>query len=63
MRDSDTSGHNKLERVTKYIHGTIVLTFVLSIENYVDLKWFVGASFAVHKYMIIHTGGFIIMVK
>ena len=48
--------------VMKYIHGNIGLPLILSIDKSVNIKWYVDAEFLVHKYMRIHTGGFITMV-
>ena len=58
MRDPDTGYYKKLERVIKYVQGTIGLPLILSIKKYGDIKWYVDSPFAVHKYMRIHTGGF-----
>ena len=55
---SDTDDYKNLVRLMKYIQGTIVLPLILSIYKSVNIKWYVDASFAVHKDMIIHTGGF-----
>ena len=43
----------------KYIQGTIVLPLILSIDKSGNIKWYVDASFALHKDMRSHTGGFI----
>ena len=45
----------------KYIQGTIGLPLIFSINKSGNIKWYVDASFAVHKYMRSHTGCFITM--
>ena len=59
----DTDYCKNLARVMKYIQGNIGLPLILSIENSGNIKWYVDAVFAVHKYMRSHTGGFVTMVK
>ena len=58
MRGPDTDNHKKQTRVMKYIQGTIGITLIFSIDKPVNIQWYVDASFAVHKYMRSHTGGF-----
>ena len=43
----------------KYIQGAIGLPLIMSIEKYVNIKWYVDAAFAVHKDMRGHTGVFV----
>ena len=45
-----------------YIKLTIGLPLFLSINKSRNIKWYVDAAFAVHKYMRVHTSGFITMV-
>ena len=45
-----------------YIQDAISLPMILSMDNSVNIKWYVDASFVVHKDIRIHTGGFMIMV-
>ena len=45
----------------KYIQGTIGLPLILSIYKSGNIKWYVDASFVVHKDMRSHTGGFMSM--
>ena len=45
----------------KYIQGTIGLPLVLLINKSRNIKWYVDAAFAVHKYMRSHNGGFMTM--
>ena len=61
MRGPDTDDYKKLVRVMKYIQGTIDLPLILSIDKSGNIKWYVDASFAVHKDMRSHTGGFMTM--
>ena len=61
VRGTDIDYYKKLARVTKYIQGIIGLTLILSIDKSVNIKWYVDASFAVHKDMRNHTCGFMTM--
>ena len=61
MRGPDTDECKKMARVMKYIQGTIGLPLIFSIEKSENIKWYVDASFAVHKDMRSHTGGFMTM--
>ena len=61
LRYPDTDCYNKLERVINYIQGIIVLPLILSMDKYVNIKWYVDAASAVHKDMRRHTGGLITM--
>ena len=61
MRGTGTDDYKKLDRVTKYIQGTIGLPIILSTDKSVNIKRYVDAAFAVHKYMRRHTGGFMTM--
>ena len=61
MRGPDTDDYKNLERVMKYIQGTIGLTLILSIDKSGNIKWYVDALFAVHKDMRSHTGYFMTM--
>ena len=45
----------------KYIHRTICLPLILSVNKSVNMKWYVDAAFAVHKDIRIHTDGFMTM--
>ena len=45
----------------KYIQGTIGPPLIFSIDKSGNIKWYVGVSFAVHKDMRSHTGGFMTM--
>jgi hypothetical protein len=53
----DTNNYKKLSRVIKYPHGTPDLALMLEADNAHVIKWWVDASFAVHKDMHSHTGG------
>ena len=50
-----------MSRMMKYIQGTIGLPLILSIHKSGNIKRYVDASFAVHKDMRSHTGGFMTM--
>ena len=58
----DTDDYKNLERVIKYIQGTIGLPLILSIDKSVNINWYVDSAFAVHKDMRSHTCGFITIV-
>ena len=45
----------------KYVQGAIGLQYILSIDKYGNIKGYIDASFAVHKYMRIQTSGFMTM--
>ena len=61
MRGRDNDDYKKIVGMMKYIQGIIGLPEILSINNSVNIKWYVDAKFAVHKDMRSHTGGFMIM--
>ena len=61
VRGPGTDDYKKLASLMKYIQGTIGLPFTLTIDKSGNIKWYVDASFAVHKDMRSHTGGFITM--
>ena len=60
MRAPGTDDYKNLARVMKYTQGNIGLPLILSINKSGNIKWYVGAAFAVHKDMRSHTGGFMI---
>jgi hypothetical protein len=53
----DTDDYKKLTRVIKYLRSTPNLALTLEADNTHIIKWWVDASFAVHKDMKSHTGG------
>ena len=61
VRDPGNDDYKNLARVMKYIHGTIGLPLIFSIDKSVNIKWYIYAAFAVHKDMRSHTGGFMAM--
>ena len=62
VRGSDTDEYNNISRLIKYIQETIGLPLILSINNSVNINWYVDAEFAVHKDMRSHHGSFMTMV-
>ena len=62
VRGPDTDDYKKLDIFMKYIQGTIGLPLIFSIDKSGNIKWYVDASFAVHKLMRSHTGAFLTMV-
>ena len=63
MRDTDTDDHECVARVKNYIQVTIILTLILSIDKYRNIKWYVDAAFDVHNDTQSHTGGCMKMEK
>ena len=61
MRDPDTDYYKNLSMVMKYIQGTIGLPLILSIKNSGNIKWYIDASFAAHKYTRRHNCGLMAM--
>ena len=61
FRGPDTDDYKKLMMVMSYIQGTIGLPLILSINNSVNIKWYVDAEFVVHKDVRNHNGVFITM--
>ena len=45
----------------KYIQGTIGLPLIFSIDKSGNIKWYIDASFVLHKDMRSNTGGFVTM--
>ena len=62
VRYTVNDDYKNMIRVVKYIPGTISLPLILSIDNYVNIKWYVDAAFLVHKDMRGYTGGLVTMV-
>ena len=60
-RYSDTGYYKNMSKMMKYIQVTIGLTLILSINNSGNIKWYVDAAFALHKYMMSRTDGFMNM--
>ena len=57
-KDTSTNDKKKLERVTKYLQGTIGIPLILSIDKSGNIKWYVDAECAVYMDTRSHTGGF-----
>ena len=57
VRNPDIDDYKKLQRVVCYLRGTKTLALTLEADNLQVIKWWVDASFAVHKDMHSHTGG------
>ena len=55
----DQDDYNKLARCIKYLRGSKDLHLSLEADRDVTLKWWVDASFAVHKDMRSHTGAMV----
>jgi hypothetical protein len=55
--EPDKDDWSKLVHLMRYIRGTRTMLLILSANGSVILKWWVGASFAVHPNMRGHSGG------
>ena len=53
----------KLQRVMLYIKGTLSLKFTLSAVNLSVMKWWINATYAVHKDCKGHTGAIMTLGK
>ncbi|VEU38525.1 unnamed protein product [Pseudo-nitzschia multistriata] len=56
VRGADRDDWKKLDRVMKYLRGSIGLPLILGIDGSGQLKWYIDAAFAVHNDMKSHTG-------
>jgi hypothetical protein len=61
VKAPDADDYKKLHRVMKYLRGTRDMVLTLEADNLQILKWWVDASFAVHRDMRSHTGGVLSM--
>jgi hypothetical protein len=59
----DTDDYKKLTRVMKYLRGSLHMPLTLQADDLQIVKWWVDASFAVHKDMKSHTGGMMTLGK
>jgi hypothetical protein len=57
VRNPDVDDYKKLQRVVRYLRGTKKLALTLEADDLQVIKWWIDASFAVHKDMRSHTGG------
>jgi hypothetical protein len=57
VREPDKDDLTKLVNLMRYIRGTCMMPLILSANGSGILKWWVGASFAVHPNMRGHSGG------
>jgi hypothetical protein len=57
VKEPTQDDDNKLARAIKYLRSTKDLVLRLRADNLNIMKWWVDASFAVHKDMKSHTGG------
>ncbi len=63
VRNPDVDDYKKLRRVVCYLRETKKLALTLEADDLQVIKWWVDASFAVHKDMRSHTGGTMSMGK
>lgn len=61
--DPDTDDWKKLLRLLSYLKGTKELVLTLEVDVINILKWFIDASYAIHRDMKGHTGGGMTMGK
>ena len=57
VRNPDVDDYKKLRRVVCYLRNTKKLALTLEADDLQVIKWWIDASFAVHKDMRSHTGG------
>ena len=57
VRSSDEDDWTKLTHLMKYLRGTSKLPLILAANGSKILKWWIDASFAVHRNMRGHSGG------
>jgi hypothetical protein len=57
VSEPDVDDLKKLTRVVRYLRGTKHMALTLEADNLQMIKWWVDASFGVHKDMRSHTGG------
>jgi hypothetical protein len=57
VKQPDVDDYKKLARVMKYLRGTKDMPLTLEADDLHIVKWWVDASFAVHKDIKSHTGG------
>jgi len=57
VRNPDVDDYKKLKRVICYLRATPNLALTLEADDLQVIKWWVDASFAVHRDMRSHTGG------
>ena len=56
VKEPDMDDWKKLGRVMKYLRGSPGVPLVLSMDGTNTMRWYVDATFAVHKNMRSHTG-------
>ncbi len=63
VKEPDTDDWKKLLRLMAYLRGTKNLILTLEADDMKIMKWYIDASYAVHKDMKGHTGGGMTMGK
>ncbi len=63
VKEPDTDDWKKLLRLMAYLRGTKKLILTLEADDMKMMKWYIDASYAVHKDMKGHTGGGMTMGK
>jgi hypothetical protein len=53
----DVDDYKKLQRVIRYLRETRTMCLTLEADDLLIIKWWIDASFAVHRDMRSHTGG------
>ena len=57
VKEPDVDDYKKLSRVMKYLRATGNMALTIQADNMHVVKWWVDASFAVHRDLKSHTGG------
>lgn len=57
VKGPNVDDYKKLTRAVRYLCGTLKMNLLLEADNMHAVKWWVGASFAVHPDMKSHTQG------
>ena len=63
VKEPDVDDYKKLSRVMKYLRATGNMALTIQADNMHVVKWWVDASFAVHRDLKSHTGGMMTLGK
>jgi hypothetical protein len=63
VKQPDINDWKKLSQLIKYIHGSKDLHLTLEVDEFLSIRWWVDASFTVHRDKRSHSGGTMSLVK